>query len=323
MFLFQSQMQKTPTAAEKAPQIYDMLTIKRVEITVRNETEVEAAMRGTWLFDRTIKALRNDGYNGSFFIDSDISKVKGLTESMLTKNYLGDALYAHSLKSPLMVFVLAPYFSRAMEGGFGPSMTAGYYVPNTNAILLRDPEALGSNALESLWRLVFPKENFQRDGASYDENELTLTRILLHEAHHRYSYRRSDIFVSYGGKKDDPPNWLDEGITEFLTLRLMASSKIPVPNCSYIGEVEAIHLLSQVADPDVIKQAYFSGDFTVVMKQFDAKLGQGAFRELMRYNYAADAIDYLENLMDDKNIKYDNWDEDAATLGTRIAGARK
>ncbi len=94
---------------------------------------------------------------------------------------------------------------------------------------------------------------------------------VIHEAVHQYSHPNVEFLPSY----------TREGMTEFFTVRTLQRSGASLSGLhkGYNFETQSAFQLSRIVGENVMEQAYFAGDMAVLETAFDAKAGQGAWKQ--------------------------------------------
>ncbi|VVB56994.1 Uncharacterised protein [uncultured archaeon] len=237
----------------------------------------------------------------------DISPQLQTVLSLLTPQYLGPELYDFFSKFPAQCVCAEPraddrvYPSQIprWQAGHVVSYTNGDYFPTTNLITI---DAYDLSKLD--FQNVIPSSV---DGADFRISNL------CHEMHHYLSDLQKN--------RPNLKKWLDEGLTEFLSVRLQLSNGLAhlyssaTAEVSYPAEVTVADLLAQVAGEDALRRAYLGGEWGGLSNALDSALGKGSFSRLLACKGPAEAQAFLLKKCKAAKKAYVLWDAQARTLG--------
>jgi len=95
-------------------------------------------------------------------------------------------------------------------------------------------------------------------------------------AHERLHQLRDERFKELFGHK------LDEGLTEYLTVKIAGDAQIRDLGESYPKERRLIEMLFARAGDDALKRAYFQGDWQLLKQRVDGNLSEGALENVIQ-----------------------------------------
>lgn len=183
--------------------------------------------------------------------------------------------------------------------------------------------------------LYFPGKNL----ILVDPDDPDMVRVFLHEYLHYISYLAGrGIRIETGLNVLDygTVEWMDEGLTELYTTQGIESHvgvEFSDQSIRYQNEVYVMHYFqfllegnrSGESGADILWRAYLTGDFNIVRREINERLGENAFENIMHCPNAAEAQELLENLMARRGISYSIWRNGSGlmlTLQRRRAGYR-
>jgi hypothetical protein len=114
--------------------------------------------------------------------------------------------------------------------------------------------------------------------------------------------------------------WFIEGLTE-LTSQLAARESGRVPeNVPYSYEVIACNYIMMALGKDgrgMLEDACLSGDYGTIADALDKELGRGTFDGFMEMQNGAEAVAYLEKIVQEAGIDSSSWMDSPVMLGAR------
>lgn len=181
-------------------------------------------------------------------------------ELRAVSDYFGGRI-ASSLASapPVVVEVSQETMNRIMEASGTPFVAGAFYLPGTNVVLT-------SPTLES-------------SPSARDD-------VLTHEINHYVSYLgRGGVSMIFefppgtGYTLPSPP-WMEEGLTEFFTSRMLGSRSMSI---DYPCETVTMALLEHIVGADTVRDAFTGSGrgYDGLREALDARLGTGTFMTLV------------------------------------------
>jgi hypothetical protein len=137
--------------------------------------------------------------------------------------------------------------------------------------------------------------------------------ILTHELHHYAAYlgrgaaMPDDMWIAAkdGTVLGLDVYWLDEGLTELYSDRFGGKHGMPADKVAYPFEVVAVSLIEQLTSPKEMKEAYFSGNFSTIRDEMDARFGEGAFEKIMESENGIEAIRGIKSLVEKEGLGWE------------------
>ncbi|MFH0884883.1 MAG: hypothetical protein V1861_04190 [Candidatus Micrarchaeota archaeon] len=163
----------------------------------------------------------------------------------------------------------------------GGQSADGYYIPNTNIIVV---------------------------SASTARDPALLNEVILHEMNHYAGWRGHGFnnAFSNGGTLSAMPNlvWLEEGLANSGSSGLIGATTRPI---AYPYETMTAVLLERVAGPAAVREAYASGDYRRLQQIVNERLGEGTFETVIglrqrpdgsTISNGAEALDFLRGAIE-------------------------
>ncbi len=227
--------------------------------------------------------------------DEEIAELQGQIEGYsqtistdwFTNDFLGEAVFARYSETPPIVTGEDESWFHAQVMAFGSSRV-GYYYPDTNHITIGAYQA--------------------------ERGETEALHIIAHEQLHYAAFLGGGMDIRWRDESDAPnfrdrASWnIHEGLTELLAQHLCRDNGYQPAGVSYPYESGVCFGIEQVVGRDLLRAAYFSGDFTEVRRTFDSSLGAGSFDALMGKRSAADAFSYLMERVSAAGMDYAAWE---------------
>lgn len=87
--------------------------------------------------------------------------------------------------------------------------------------------------------------------------------------------------------------WLDEGLTELNAQRLTRANGFEPSYVAYKPDVESVYYIERLVGREILKEAYFTGEFGAVRKAVDARLGAGSFGKMIEFEEPGQVLQFL------------------------------
>ncbi|VVC02609.1 Uncharacterised protein [Candidatus Bilamarchaeum dharawalense] len=222
-----------------------------------------------------------------------------ISSDWLTKSYLGPVVYKRYTETPPVITIEPVKFFEAEQEVGGKSLFSGIYYHDTNHIAI-------SKGL-----------NTASDADKY--------RLIVHEELHYAAFLGSKLqihFISSDGElvSSAMPSLLHEGLTELHAQELTRGHRGMVPDkVDYPPETVCAAYLQSIVGADVLREAYFSGDFTEVSRIFDEKFGKGSFQQFLVV-FSEDSTKgsvFLEKLFNKAGVDTADIEKNPIVVGAR------
>ncbi len=265
-------------------------------LVVSNSDEARLCLYSQLVFTR----MHHAAYNFDIYMPqetrardmpkSSLSRTQEVSEKWLTRAFLGDSVYNSFVRKPPFILMSDQYFFQlnSIERGAPAGSRSGavaQYLTFTNMFAMRSTFKSTSQLME----------------------------VSAHEQLHYASWLGGGEYQRYysGGKEHQfRSNWLNEGLTELHAQQLAQEHDVKPDAIAYPAETTVALYMQKIVGADVLKSAYLKGDFTDVMRKFDAALGEGSFLQLKSATTGLDACTRLGNMMEKKSIDPNQWSED-------------